>query len=146
MQFLIADTQTSCLVSDLFRRLPARERKHVESKIAAITNSDLVTAVRPFMFGGRVVHELYFDPFKLMFFTRQEKIGAVISAFAIASLAHDGAVPLSDQALRTHTSQIIRYGRSLKHGTEISAFLRRLRILEDDWRKGSDSLLSREHN
>jgi len=146
MQFVIADTQTGCLVSDVFRKLPARERKRVESKIAAITNSDLVTAVRPFMFGGRVVHELYFDPCKLVFFSRQEKLGAVISAFAIASLARDGAVPLSDQALRTHTSQIIQYGRSLKYGSEISAFLRRVRILEDDWRKGSDYFLSRERN
>jgi hypothetical protein len=141
----LADTQTGCLVSDVFRKLPATERKRVENEIAAITGGELVTAVRPFMFGGKVIHELYFDPSKLLFFTRQEKIGAVLSAFVIASLAHD-AVPLSDQSLITHASQIRRYGKRLKYGSEISAFLRRLRILEYDWRKGSDPLPSREHN
>lgn len=71
----------------MFRKLSPKERKLVEVGIVAITNNDLVTAVRPFMFGGKVVHELYLDPSKLLFYTRKEKIGAVVSALIIAILA-----------------------------------------------------------
>jgi hypothetical protein len=83
------------------------------------------------MFAGRVVHELYFDLSKLLFFTREEKIGALVSAFIIASLAHEADVPLSDQTTRTHAELIIRYAKRLKYGAEVSAFLRRFMALED---------------
>lgn len=132
MQFAVSHVQTNYLINDIFRKLPADERKHVEAKIAAVTDSDLTTAVRPFMFGGKVVHELYFDPSKLLFFTRQEKIGAIVSALIISSLAQKGDIPLSDQTARTHTRLIIRYAGSLKYGAEVSAFLRRFIALEDE--------------
>jgi hypothetical protein len=133
MQFSITDSQTGWLVGEVFRKLPAKERKQVESRIAAVTDCDIVTVVRPLMFGGKVVHELYFDPCKLTFFTRREKLGAIASAFVISCLAQN-EVPLSDQTLRTHAKQIYEYGKRLKFGNEVSAFLRRFRTLEDEWR------------
>ena len=137
MQFALGHRQTSSLVNEVFRKLPAKERKSIETGIAAVTDTDLVTAVRPFMFGGRVIHELYFDPSKLLFYTRQEKIGAVVSAFIISSHAHNSNVPLSDQSLRTHAKQIIEYGKRWKYGCEVSAFLGRCMTLEDEWRRDS---------
>lgn len=137
MQFAISDNAVSELVNYVFRTLPAKEREHVENKIAAVTDADLTTAVRPFMFGGRVVHELYFDPSKLLFFTREEKIGAVVSAFVISSLAQNGDVPLSDQTLRTHDELIMRSANRLKYGTEVSLFLRRFMTLENEWRQNT---------
>ena len=106
----------------------------------AVTDADLTTAVRPFMFGGKIVHELYFDPTKLLFFTREEKVGAVVSAFAISYLAEHGDVPLSDQSLRTHAEQIIQYGKRLNYEGEVSRFLRRFKTLEDEWRGLFDDL------
>ena len=135
MQIAVDHRQTSYLVDEVFRKLPAKQRKCVQTGIAAVTDTELVTAVRPFMFGGRVVHELYFDPAKLLFFTRQEKIGAVVSAFIIASLAQNNQVPLSDQALRTHARLITRCAQRLNYGYEVSAFLGRFRCLEDRWRR-----------
>lgn len=144
MQFAIGHHQTSSLVEEVYRKLPAKERKLVERRIVAITDSDLVTTVRPFMFGGKVVRELYFDPAKLLFFTVIEKIGAIISAFIIASLAQNAGVPLSDQSLRTHAKQIVQFGNRLKYGSEVSAFLRRVGTLEDEWRRDSFSDLPDE--
>ena len=146
MQLVIDHNQTGWLVDEVFRSLPAKERKLVESRITAITDSDLVTAVRPFMFGGKVVHELYFDPSKLLFFTSLEKIGAIVSAFAISCLAQNDDVPLSDQTVRTHAKQIIQYGRRLKYDSEVSAFLRRLNTLENEWRRDSFSDLPDQAN
>jgi hypothetical protein len=80
----------------------------------------------------------------MLLYTRQEKIGAVASAFIIASLVQNGDVPLSDQSLRTHTKQIIQYGKRLKYGSEISAFLRRFMTLENEWRRDSFSDLPDE--
>ena len=144
MQFAVGHQQTSHLVSGIFRKLPAGERKLIEDEIAAVTDTDLTTAVRPFMFGGKIVHELYFDPAKLLFFTREEKVGAIVSAFAISYLAKSGDAPLSDQSLRTHAEQIIQYGKRLKCGGEVARFLRRLRSLEDEWRRDSSADLSEQ--
>lgn len=102
--FAINHEPTKCLIKDVFRTLPVQERSGMESSIAAVTDDDLPTAVRPFMFGGKVIHELYFDPAKLLFFVRREKVGAVVSAFTISSLANESEprigeeIPLSDQA------------------------------------------------
>jgi hypothetical protein len=142
VQLAISHRPTSDLVNHVFRNLPAKERKRVENKIAAVTDTNLTTAVRPFMFGGKVVHELYFDTSKLLFFIREEKIGAIVSAFAISSFPQNAEVPLSDQSLITHAEQIIRYGKRLKYENEISAFLGRLRTLEDEWSRDSFGDLS----
>lgn len=91
MQFAVSHSQIIELIKDILGKLPARERNNVENTIAAVTEANLVTAVRPFMFGGRIVHELYFDPSKLLFFTMQERNGAVVSALIIAYLAHEKA-------------------------------------------------------
>ena len=129
MQIVVDHRQTSYLVDEVFRKLPAKERKRVQTRIAAVIDSDLVTAVRPFMFGGKVVHELYFDPAKLLFFTRQEKIGAIVSALIISLLAKNAP---SDQMVRTHRKETIQYAKRLKYGTEVSAFLRRINTLENE--------------
>jgi hypothetical protein len=133
MQFEVGNHSTRVLVSDVFRELPLKVRRGVEAKLAAVTDTELVTAVRPFMFGGRVVRELYFDPSKLLFFNKREKIGAVMSAFIISYLAQRYDVPLSDQTLRTHHSLILRYAKRLRCRVEVSAFLRRTFELEDEW-------------
>jgi hypothetical protein len=137
MQVATLHTQTDRLVSEVFRKLPPRQRKLVETEIAAIANRTLVTAVRPFMFSGRIVHELYFDVSKLLLLTEMEKIGAIASAFIISFIAQEGKVPLSDQTLRTHTGLIVRYAKRMKYGTEVLLFLRRFMILEDEWRRNS---------
>jgi len=135
--FAVDDESTRSLLAVTFHKLPVQERTHIKSIIAAVTDADLTTAIRPFSFGGKVVHELYFDPAKMLFFDRQEKIGAVVSAFIISCLAQNGHVPLSDQTLRTHTKMIMRYAKRLKYGAEVSAFLRRYTALEDEWRHNS---------
>jgi len=134
MQVVVKNAQTCFLIEQVLRKLSVEERELVEHRIKAITDCDLVTAVRPFMFGGKVIHELYFDPSKLAFFADQEKIGAVLSAFIIASLAERGLLKLSDQELRTHPDLIAREARSLKHANEVSAFLSKFAHLEDEWR------------
>ncbi len=145
-EFAVGHPQTGHLVGEVFRHLPTKERKLVETKVAAVTDTELVTAVRPFMFGGKLVHELCFDPSKLLFFTKQEKVGAIVSAFLISCLAENGAVPLSDQTLRTHAGLIIRYAKRMKYGREVSLFLRRFTILEDEWRRDSFPQLSEDIN
>jgi hypothetical protein len=137
MQIAIDHHPTNSLVADIFRKLPHKERRRVETEIAAVTDTDLPTAIRPFMFGGKVVHELYFDPAKLVFFIGGEKSGAVVSAFIISILAHDAGAPLSDQSLRTHPRLIIRYAKRLKYGPEVSTFLRRFEACESEWRRDS---------
>jgi len=109
--------------------------------IGAITEDDLPTAVSPFMFGGKVVHELYFDHSKLVFFTKPERIGVIASALIIASLAAksegnvNGKLPLSDQLIAEHPELIVRRARNWKYGREVSTFLTRLNELEDEWRQ-----------
>jgi hypothetical protein len=132
---------TNSLVREVFKRLPVQERRRIEPVIAAVTDDDLPTAVRPFMFGGKVVHELYFDPPKLRFFVKSEKIGAIVSPFITAPLAKESearikrAIALSDQALSDHANLIIRRAKRWKYGRQVSAFLRRLKTLEDEWKE-----------
>lgn len=143
MRFQICDDRTSTLVVNVFRELPKKEQKTIESVIGAVTDHKLITVIRPFMLSGKVIHELYFDPAKLVFFIEQERIGAVLSAFIISSLAQRGALALSDQELMTHPELIIRDARRLKHATEVSAFLRRFTALEDEWQAATPEDLSK---
>jgi hypothetical protein len=111
-----------------------------------VTDADLTTAVRPFSFGGKVVHELYFDITKLRFFLKEEKIGAIVSAFIIALLAQysrsrgdSSPFPLSDQSLVTNQNLITRYAKHLKYRREVSSFLTRCNDLENQWRRHEHS-------
>jgi hypothetical protein len=71
---------------------------------------------------------------------RFEKIGAVVSALVIASLAKESEqrvaeeFPLTDQTLVEHADAIVRRAKRWKYGPEVSAFLRRMKALEDEWR------------
>jgi hypothetical protein len=123
LELAVSDRQTHDLIRDILRNFAARERNQVENVIAAVTDADLVTAVRPFMFGGRIVHELYFDRSKLLFFTMEEKIGGAVSALIIAYLAHKKVVPLSDQALMNHSKLVFREAKRLHYASQVSAFL-----------------------
>jgi hypothetical protein len=134
---LAVDRQTANIITGVLGELSPTERRILETEVVAIADRELVTAVRPFMFGGMVVHELYLDSAKLLFYTTREKIGAIVSAFIIVLLSRKGNVPFSDQSLRTHAKQINRYGKRLKYGDEVTAFLRRVTNLEDEWRKHS---------
>jgi hypothetical protein len=136
MRFEIHDYRTNALVNKIFRTLTKAQRVSIESMIGAVTDDKLVTAIRPFMFSGKILHELYFDPDKLVFFNNQEKIGAVLSALIISCLAKKGSLTMSDQELLAHPELIAREGRRWKHGEEVSAFVERLRGLEDEWRSG----------
>jgi len=49
----------------------------------------------------------------------------LVSAFIISILAQKGDTPLPDQSLRTYSKQVAHYGKSLKYGNEVSAFLER---------------------
>ena len=75
--FEMTSDRTNALISGIFRRLPISERKCIQSSIAAVVDDDLPTAVRPFMFGGKIVRELCFDSHKLWFFLRavDRKVG-----------------------------------------------------------------------
>jgi hypothetical protein len=143
--FAVAPEKLNCMAKSIFKRLPAEARRRIESSIAAVTDGDHPTAVRPFMFGGKITHELYFDLVKLRFLAKHEKIGAIISAFIIASLAGGSGkgagerVPLSDQALFDYADLIVRGAREWKSGSEVSAFLRRLKTMEDEWRRAAFS-------
>jgi hypothetical protein len=137
MRFSVHNDSLDSLATATFRKLPAHDRKNVESMIEAVTDADLTTAIRPFSYGGKIVHELYFDPAKLLFFTRQEKRGAFVSAFIVASLARDGHMPLSSESLRTHARYILRCAQRLNCKQEARAFLRRFTTLEDEWRLDS---------
>ena len=130
----ICNRPANTFVKHIFDGLPALEQNKVKSVVAAVTDSNLTTAVRPFSFNGKIVHELYFDTDKLLFFLKDEKVGAVVSAMIIASLASEKRMPLSSQALMTHAKLILRAANRLKYGRQVSAFLRRLKSLEDQWR------------
>lgn len=136
MQFAVSHHATSQLVKGVFQSLPVKLRNGVENEIGAVTDTKLVTAVRPFMFGGRVIHELYFDPDKLLFFTMREKIGAVLSALIIAELADKQSVALSDN-VEDRSNLILREAKRLKYGRQVSAFLRRIKTLEAEWREST---------
>lgn len=125
---------------EMFKRFPIRERRSIESIIQAITDNDLPTAVRPFMFHGKIAHELYFDNEKMWMLTNEEKLGAAASALIISYLAErsrgkDGnGVPLDDQLVMTQADIMMREAKRLKCETEVSAFLKRVKALEDEWR------------
>jgi len=139
--FALTHESANALLRRIFGGIPIQERRRITSVLGAVTEKALPTAVRPFMFGGKIVHELYFDPEKMRFFVRREKIGAIVSAFIIASLTRESeprtetGIALSDQTLMDHTSLIVRHAKLWKFGDEVSAFLRRLKVLEDEWRQ-----------
>jgi hypothetical protein len=143
MIFSIYGEQTNQFVKRIFMSLPQKERRRVSVVISAVTDAELNTGVRPFSFGGNVVHEIYFDTAKLRFFLNEEKVGAILSAFIIAMLAEESAsrihslnnFPLSDQALMTYAGHIIEYAKHLKCSKEVSSFLARCSNLENQWRK-----------
>ena len=138
--FEVSDEPVNTLMKAIFRKLPIVDRRHIESVIAAVTNGKLTTAVRPFAFGGKIVHELYLDTEKLALFTKREKTGAIVSALIISVLADESKkgnhkkVDLSNQALMTHGKYIANYAKRWKYREEVTAFLRRLKALEDEWR------------
>jgi hypothetical protein len=138
--FAVCDRSTNSLVRNTFEMLPRRERERISSVITAVTDKSLPTAVRPFMFQGKTVHELYFDSEKMLFFTKMEKIGCTLSAMIIACLASEKKLPLSDQALMEHSGLITKYAKRLNHSHEVSAFIARLKMLEDGWKKEQDDL------
>jgi hypothetical protein len=138
MIFSIYNEQTNRLVKGIFMDLPQRERRRVSAVISAVTDARLTTAVRPFSFGGKVVHEIYFDTDKLRFFLHEEKVGAILSAFIIAMLVNDSGphnLPLSDQSLITYAGRVIQCARHLKRRKEVSSFLQRCINLENQWRE-----------
>jgi hypothetical protein len=123
----------------MFKRFPIAERRSVESIIQAITDTHLPTAVRPFMFRGKIAHELYFDNEKMWMLTNKEKLGAVASALIISCLAEQsqekgGNGILDDQLVMTQSNIIMREAKRLKCDTEVSAFLKKVKALEDEWR------------
>lgn len=141
--FAVTTEATNSLVERIFRGLPVQERERIQSSIAAVTDDYLPTAVRPFMFGGKVVHELYLDPEKLRFFVKHERIGAIVSAFIIASLAQESKqrieeeASLFDQVLWLHRQLVLQHAKRWRYAREVSAFLNRLKILEDEWRESA---------
>jgi len=135
VRFVIANETISSLVQETFSKLPAEERGRIGSKISAVTDADIVTAVRPFTFAGKVVHELYFDPSKLRLFNKEQRVGAVMAAFIIASLAQEtkGEFPLDNQNLKTRSSQIIKRARHWGYADEVSSFLKEMNFQEGEW-------------
>jgi hypothetical protein len=130
--------ETNQFVKRIFMSLPREEQRRVSAAISAVTDDCLTTAIRPFSFGGRVVHEIYFDLDKLRFFLNEEKVGAVLSAFIIAILVYDSgsrSFPFSDESLITYAGRVIQYAKHLKRRKEVSSFLYRSMDLENQWRK-----------
>jgi hypothetical protein len=138
MIFAVTNTTTKMLTKDVFSGLPDEVRKQIGLTVAAVVDADLTTVVRPFMFGGKVVHELYFDPAKLGLYNENERAGAALTAFIICWLAHRTAkFPLTDQALRTHHKRILGQARRWKCFGTVNAFLRKFSRLEDEWQRES---------
>jgi len=137
VRFVIANERISSLVREIFSKLPVEERERIGSIISAVTDADLVTAVRPFAFAGRVVHELYFDPRKLSLFGKRERVGAIVAAFIMASLATDTErrFPLDNRALKSRGRQIIVQARRWKYADEVSSFLNEMNFQEDQWKR-----------
>jgi hypothetical protein len=135
--FSIRNQETNQLVKRVFDTLPTDERKQVDTIISAVTDADLTTAIRPFGFGGKVIHELYFDPNKLHLFDRNQKVGTIVAAFIIASLSLEtkGKFPLDNQTLRTRSGEIMDRARRWKHGRAVSSFLKALNLQEDQWNR-----------
>jgi len=136
--FEVSDEPLNTLIRGIFRKLPLTDRKHIESTIAAVTEMDLTTAVRPFAFGGKIVHELYFDTEKLVLFTKREKMGAIVSALIISMLADrykggkggkEGRLPLSNQAVLTHGRLIVSSTKVGGMEEKLQPFPRELRFL-----------------
>jgi hypothetical protein len=137
MFFSIRNEETNHYVKQVFNTLPIKERKQVNSIIAAVTDADLTTAIRPFGFGGKVVHELYFDPNKLRRFDKNQKVGAVVAAFIIASLSLEtkGRFPLDNRTLRTRSGEIMNRARRWRYAGAVSSFLKALNFQEDEWNR-----------
>jgi len=142
MELAIADGQTNSLVADLFQTLPDEDCRRVISSIVAVTDAELTTAVRPFGFGGKVVHELHFNPSKLKLFSTKQRTGAVLTAFAVCCLTEEtsGKFPLSNQILaarrrRTIAKRAIRWNRV----REVSSFLNE--VMSQERERGRKILL-----
>ena len=136
-RFVIANERISSLIQEIFSKLPAEERGRIGSIISAVTDADLVTAVRPFTFAGKVVHELYFDPRKLSLFGKQERVGAIVAAFTIASLTTETKrrFPLDSRTLKSRGRQVIDQARRWKYSGEVSSFLDEMNFQEDQWKR-----------
>jgi hypothetical protein len=138
----MTDESTNSMAERIFARLPSGERSRIGATIAVVTDKSLPTAVRPFMFGAKVVHELCFDTEKLWFFVKDEKIGAIVSAFVIASLSEKSKQQarrdflFSDQSLIERRDLIIERAKRWNYGRQVSAFLERLVRIEKEWRQG----------
>ena len=137
VRFVIAIQRINSLVQEIFSTLPVEDRLRIGSIISAVTDADLVTAVRPFMFRGKVVHELCFDTNKLRLFDKNQKVGAVVAAFIIASLSLEtkGRFPLDSQTLRTRSGEIMARARRWKYANAVSGFLKALNSQEDQWNR-----------
>jgi len=137
IRFVMANERINSLVQEIFSKFPAEERERIGTIISAVTCADLVTAVRPFTFAGKVAHELYFDPRKLSLFRKRERVGAIVAAFIIASLATETKrrFPLDNRTLRSRGRQIIDQARRWKYSDEVSSFLNEINFQEDQWKR-----------
>jgi hypothetical protein len=142
MLFSLRNEQANQFIRRIFDTFPRREQRQVESVISGVVDAELTTAIRPFGYGGKVIHEAYFDLAKLRFFLKQEKIGAIISAFIIPLLVKQSqldadfpAISLSNQLLVTNPDLITQYAKNLNYHKEVFSFLTRCNDLENQWRR-----------
>jgi hypothetical protein len=94
----LRDQPTKSLTRTVLAALSAKDRESAEATVTAVVQSSLPTVARPFTFGGKVTHELILEPGKLASFSKRERIGAVVSAFIIASLQDLSQRPISNEA------------------------------------------------